>query len=58
MDIAGKLADKLESVNKIKEIVGSLPENQRNQIIENFSEVLIYERIGSYLLKSLHNLYH
>ena len=30
LDIAGKLADKLESVAKIREIIGSLPEGQRN----------------------------
>ena len=39
------------------ELCSGHPKSETTQIYENFAETLIYEQIGSYLLKSLVSLY-
>ena len=55
--IVAKFSDKLESTEPIENLSQSLTESRRNEFLENFTETLIYERVGSYLLKSLVKLY-
>ena len=55
--IVAKFSDKLESTEPIENLGQSLTESRRNEFLENFTETLIYERVGSYLLKSLVKLY-
>ena len=52
-----KFSEKLESTEPIEALSSQLTESRRNEFLENFTETLIYERIGSYLLKSLVKLY-
>ena len=56
-EIATKLYDKLEGAESVQAAINLIPEAQRSQFLENFTDTLIYERVGSYLLKSLVNIY-
>ena len=37
--------------------LGYMPEEKRSDFLENFTDCLIYERVGNYLLKSLVTIY-
>ena len=56
-EIATKLYDRLDSAETVQAAMNLLSENQRGEFLENFTDTLIYERIGGYLLKSLVTLY-
>lgn len=56
-EIAGKLHDRLDSAHSIQAVMRLLPEDRRTEFLENFCDTMIYEKIGSYLLKSLASLY-
>jgi len=56
--ITTKLSQSLEHRSpEVQEKFDQLVESQRVETLENFTETLIYERIGSHLLKSLVQLY-
>jgi hypothetical protein len=56
-EIGSKLQNKLNQAPSVAQIWEQNANTSKNEVLENFAETLIYERIGSYLLKQLVSLY-
>ena len=56
-EIASRLQDRLDAAQSVQAAINLLPEKQRGEFLENFTDTLIYEHIGGYLLKSLVSIY-
>jgi len=54
---ADKLVNYLKHTTSVPDLCKDYPKAEATQVYENFTETLIYEQIGSYLIKSMVNLY-
>lgn len=56
-DIAILLHDRLDGSEAVGVALSYMPEEKRADFLENFTDAIMYERIGNYLLKSLVSIY-